>query len=150
MGEGASEDSSVKEQPHGGYPRSERRRYRRYDFSAPVFLRVLIEEETFNPLRFPGRTINISAGGMLVEASGMAENYYRTLIRRPRMVRVHMNVPEADGEVVFFGRIVWYDYRRTSEGEVCRMGIAFDKLDEKAKAVLDRILQELASERSAS
>lgn len=122
----------------------EKRRYPRYSYSVPVFVRVLIEEETFNPLRFPGRTSNISAGGMLVEIEGLSENDYRMLIHRQRMARIHTQIPEAGGDTVFFGKIVWYDYRDTSHGPVCNLGIAFEVLHEKEQKLLDELLQRLA------
>jgi hypothetical protein len=123
----------------------EKRRNPRYSYSIPVFVRVLIEEETFNPLRFPGRTTNISAGGMLVEIEGLSENDYRMLIHRQRMTRIHPQIPEGGGDAVFFGKIVWYDYRHTSRGTICNLGVAFDVLREKEQKVLDELLQRLES-----
>jgi hypothetical protein len=52
------ENSEVRSGGDGPSGRIEQRQHPRYDFSVPVFVRVLIEEETFNPLRFPGRTRN--------------------------------------------------------------------------------------------
>jgi len=123
----------------------EKRRNPRFPFLVPVFVRVLIEEETFNPLRFPGQASNISAGGMLVEIEGLSENDYRMLIRRQRMARIHVQIPEA-GDAVFFGKIVWYDYRQTSHGTVCNLGIAFDVLREKEQKLLDGLLARLETD----
>jgi len=121
----------------------EKRRHPRYPYSVPVFVRVLVEEETFNPLRFPGRTTNISLGGMLVEIEGLSENDYHLLIRRQRMARIHTQVAEGEGELVFFGKIVWYDFRRTSQGTKCYLGVAFDVLREKEQKTLADLLARL-------
>jgi len=131
----------------------ERRRNPRYEFSVPVFLRVLVEEETFNPMRFPGRSCNISAGGMSIEIENLSEDRYKTLIRGQRPVRVHVQASEAGGEAVFFGRILWYDYRRNSRGTSCQIGLAFEQMPEKEREILAKILQRLetaAAERDPS
>jgi len=129
---------------------TEKRRHPRYDFSVPVFVRVLVEEESFNPLRFSGHARNISAGGILVEVEGLGESDYRLLIRRQRMARVHTQIPEGGGDTVFFGKIVWYDYRQTSHGTVCSLGIAFDVLREKEQKLLKELLERLEAASKAS
>jgi len=127
----------------------ERRRDTRYNFSASVFVRLLIEEETFNPLRLPGQSRNIGSGGMLVEVQGLSEEQYKMLIRRQRMVRIHAELPEAEGETVFFGRVVWYDYWHTSKGTSCQLGITFETLHEKAEQVLANVLRRLETKATA-
>ena len=126
-------------------PGAERRRFPRYEFQMPVFVRILIEEETFNPMRFPGQTRNISKGGMLVETEGLGENDYNMLIRRQRMVRVHAQIPDVEGEVAFFGKICWYDFRCTSRKTACSLGISFEPLHEREEKILSELLQRISS-----
>ena len=126
--------------PPGGV---ERRRHPRFSFSAPVLVRLLVEEETFTPLRFPGRSYNLSLGGVRVEINGIGEDRYRVLIQRSRPVRVHFSIPEAGGEVVFFGKTVSCDYQDTSRGGTCWIGIAFDELAEHEQQALRILLQRL-------
>jgi hypothetical protein len=141
-----------KARPDGGIVRAggtvplggiERRRYPRFNFSAPVFVRMVLEEETFNPLRFMGHSRNISASGVLVEIEDLPENLYRSLIRSQRMVRVHAHIPETEGETVFFGKIVWYDYRATAGRTSCLCGVSFETLNPKAQTALTGLLQRL-------
>lgn len=126
----------------------ERRRHPRYDFSVPAFVRVLVEEETFNPYRFAARTCNISIGGMMLEIEGMSEDLYKTLIRRQRSARVHLNIPGVQGEVTLFGKIVWYDFRQTAKEATCRTGIAFEQLPEKEQKILNDLIARLEKESS--
>ncbi|MCX8035445.1 MAG: PilZ domain-containing protein [Candidatus Sumerlaeia bacterium] len=122
---------------------AEKRRHARFDYSVPVFVRVLVEEETFNPLRFSGRSRNISRGGMLVQIPNLTESDYRRLILRQRMVRVQCQLPEIRTEAVFFGKIVWYDYRSSEAGPTCSLGIAFEQLHEKEEKMLSELLRKL-------
>jgi len=124
---------------------AERRRFPRYDFRMPVFVRILVEEETFNPMRFPGHTRNVSLGGLLIETDGLSENDYKMLIRRQRMVRVHAQIPGVEGEVVFFGKICWYDYRCTSRKTACTVGISFEPLHEREEKILSDLLERINS-----
>ena len=121
----------------------ERRRHPRFDFSGPVLVRLLVEEDTFTPWRFPGRSYNLSAGGVLVEVNGLNEEQYRQLIHRRRAVRVHVSIPEVGGEVVFFGRAVSYDFHRTGRGGSCWIGIEFDGLSENEQEALSILLRRL-------
>jgi len=123
----------------------ERRGHPRWDFVVPIFVRILVEENTFNPRRFQGHSRNISASGMLVEIHGVSGSDFKTFIRRPRMVRVHLQVSHPDNEVVFLGKIVWYEYRISSQGKACLLGIVFDRLPENEKRALAEILQCLES-----
>ena len=138
--------------PPGEAPKRgiEQRRHPRFDYVAPVFIRVLVEEETFNPLRFSGQSCNISRGGILLRVQGLSEEHYKLLIHRQRMVRVHAQIAEAGGEVVFFGKIVWYDFRCTDQGTSCLLGVAFEALPEKAAEVLDGMLAQLAAASGSS
>lgn len=131
----------------GGPPPSgiEKRKFPRFNYSVPVFVRVLVEEDTFNPMRFTGRSRNVSSGGMLVEVEGLSESDYSTLIRRQRMVRIHTQIPEVGSEIAFFGRIVWYDFRRMDRVASCLLGVSFEPLQEKEQAALDALLSQLES-----
>jgi hypothetical protein len=142
-----SEVRSGGDGPSGGI---EQRQHPRYDFFVPVFVRVLIGEETFNPLRFPGHSLNISAGGMMVEIESLPEAAYRKMIRQQRPVRVHMHLPEDKGETVFFGKIVWYDFRQTSAGTSCLLGMQFDALHAKEQEALGKLLEQLAARSSSA
>ncbi len=122
---------------------AEKRRHPRLDYSVPVFVRVLVEEETFNPLRFSGRSRNISRGGMLVQIPNLTESDYRRLIQRQRMVRVQCQLPEIRTEAVFFGKIVWYDYHTSEAGSTCSLGIAFEQLHEREERALSELLRKL-------
>ena len=121
----------------------ERRRYPRYKYSIPVLVRVLVQEETFNPHRFAAHTRDISAGGTLLEIEALSETDYHSMIRGQRMARIHTQIPEVPGEVVFFGKIVWYDFRRTSLGNTCLCGIAFEDLSPRTQEVLADLLARL-------
>jgi len=131
--------------PGEGPPRKgiERRPQPRYEFVVPVLVRVMLEEETFHSLPFPGRSRNIAAGGMLVEIEGISENDYKRMIRHNRFVRVHVPISEAGREAVFFGKMVWFDFRRTSKGILCRTDIAFEPLREKEQTMLTELLRQL-------
>jgi len=126
------------------------RRHPRYEFLVPVFVRVLLEEETFSPLRLPGRSCNISSGGMMIEIEGLSQDHYKTMIRRQRMARVHARIPEGGTEVILFGRIVWYDYCASGRGTSCRIGVAFDQLGEKEQEALARTIRQLEAEATGS
>lgn len=122
----------------------DQRRRSRVDFSVPALIRVMIEEETFRPLRLGGRTRNLSATGMLVQIDAITEADYKTLIRRQRMIRVHTKLPGNDEELVYFGKVVCYDYHR-GEGDksVCLVGIGFEELPEREQHALTVLLDNL-------
>ena len=125
-----------------GARQAERRRSPRYELALPVTVRIILEEETFSPLRLSGVTKDISVGGMLVEIDPMPETHYRALIRRARMVRVGLH----DGgiQTVLLGKVVWYDYQRGADSSRCSVGIAFDNLAEASRRFLQDLIERKA------
>lgn len=119
------------------------RQHPRYDFAVPAYFRVLLEEETFTPLCFPGRIINISEGGFLSELDGIDDQQYKIMARRQRFVRVHISIPEAGGETVFLGKAVWHKYHRSRRGGSCVAGVQFDELNEGTYEALMGVLHRL-------
>ena len=75
-------------------PLNEARRHRRFRFVSPVFVRVLVEEQTFTPLQFNGKSIDLSSGGMMVRVEELDRERYQLLIRGRRMVRINMKITE--------------------------------------------------------
>lgn len=133
--------SSLGSIPSGG---GDKRRHSRVDFSTPVLVRVLIEEETFEPMRLGGRTRNVSLNGMLLQIEGLTEAEYNTLIRRQRMIRVHTKFPGNDEELVYFGKIVCYDFHRGENEQVsCLLGMGFEELPEREEKALTALLERL-------
>ncbi|MBM3333381.1 PilZ domain-containing protein [Candidatus Sumerlaeota bacterium] len=133
-----------------GYGGGDRRRYPRYEYAIPVVVRVLIEEETFNPMMFLGKTCNVSTGGMMVEVPDFPETTYRQLVRSQRPVRVHAQLPDEKDECIFFGRIVWYDYRRIGPKPSCRIGVAFEQLHEKEETAVRKLVRVLSTDGQAT
>ena len=133
--------------PPEEFPRKgiEQRRHPRYNFVIPVVVRVLVEEDTFNPLLFVGQTCNISESGMLVRIEGLSEENYKVLIRRQRMIRVHAKISEVESDVIFFGRIVWYDFDCADRETSCSLGISFEPLQGEAHKVLHQLIERLAT-----
>ena len=124
--------------------RIDQRKTSRIGFCAPVLVRVLVEEESFRPMRYGGRTRNVSETGMLVEVDAMSEDDYKVLIRRQRMVRVHAKFPGVADELKFFGKIVCYDYHRGEKKGVCQLGMGFEDLPEREKTALTGLLERIS------
>jgi hypothetical protein len=110
----------------------------RVDMVLPVALRILVEENTFSPFQCPGKTRNVSMGGMLVEIESLPEQLYKTLIRRQRLVRITLHY--LTYPTVLLGRIVWYDFRKTSRGSCCLVGIKFEDLSATQTADLQKLI----------
>jgi len=53
---------------------------------------------------------------MSIETESLSKDYSKALIRGERLVQAHAHIPEAGRNVVLFGKILSYDYRRSSGG----------------------------------
>lgn len=115
----------VKSVPPGPYIRS----HNRFEVVIDLGLQVLIPEDTFQPQRLNGNTVDVSARGMQVDVANLDIELYTKLIARTRHVRVAFSDSGGETEIKLTGRIAWIDYRKTKASQKtgpCRIGIFFD------------------------
>ena len=121
----------TKQMSHPNHPgTSTRRTEERYELDVPVTLHILIPEDTFEPHRYGGRTMNASLRGMQVRLDRLTRKGYSRFIARTRHVRVSFEDPENEQQFVLTGRIAWLDYHNAKtrgDHAPCVMGISFAK-----------------------
>ena len=89
---------------------------------------VVIPEETLQPIKLSGRTLDVSAGGMKIRLSSLARQTYHKLLMDRRFARVEFVMPEAKGWLRLTGKVVWIDYHQADPAQAsgeCFVGISF-------------------------
>lgn len=106
----------------------ERRRHRR------VPVRVVIDYETADQF-FTDYALNLSLGGIYIRTDEMLPVGTR--------LRIHFSVPEHDGFIDGWGKVVRVQPAEGPDGPA-GLGIALERLDEEAGAIVDELVAKSA------
>jgi hypothetical protein len=112
------DDLSARFRIDDGIAPRELRRFVRLNCTLPILVTPLSDEGVETGPQETMQTVDISAGGVLLDRKGMSG-----------AVRVELDLPGGHGSVIASGRIV----RNVSDGS----GMSFDSIDSEAEATLD-------------
>ena len=146
------DDPIAKPQPPTGVsdqatpPPAERRRFSRRPVDLPAVVNILVEEMTFSPFHFECVCQNISRSGALVIVRDLRKDQFVQMIRRPRYVRIGVQPPDSETLITLFGKLIWFDFKETPDGTVCKLASSFEPMKDETIEALDRCLEWLADQ----
>jgi len=111
----------------------------------PMTVHILVEEETFSPFVFDGTCQDINRTGALILVRDLTKESYAKMIHKPRYVRATCQLPGAEQPIMFFGKLVGYDYKSDATSSICKLAVAFEPMKNEDAVVLDRYLASRSS-----
>lgn len=121
---------------------SERRGSPRQPVELACQVHLLLPTETFHPVPYLARLVDVSMGGARFEIKGLPKDIFQKLLGGNGYVKalipLGQSVSGEKTEEKMIGRIVWMDYH--SHPPCLSLGIAFDPSDTDVGGVVRKIL----------
>ena len=105
------------------------RRHERFDLELEATISILIAEDTFEPMDFEGKVVDVSVKGMRVRQEALPRRVYAKLLLKTRSATIQFNDPRDGSNISLTGRIAWIDYVKKTAGQMegpCQFGLSFD------------------------
>lgn len=120
----------------------ERRGSQRQPVELACQVHLLLPTDTFHPVPYLGRLVDVSMGGARFEIKGLPKDMYQRLLGGNGYVKalipLGQSVAGEKTEERMIGKIVWMDYH--SHPPCLALGIAFDAADTEVVGVVRKIL----------
>ncbi len=109
----------------------------RYAQELPVVAQFVFPDETLMPRSFDGRTLNISAGGMLIALRAFPHDFHVKLLNRAHQIRIKLILPDSEEQLKLDTEIRWSDFHRKPQARtgICYIGL---RLTEHRREILGK------------
>jgi c-di-GMP-binding flagellar brake protein YcgR len=124
----------------------EKRKHKRIEARIDVQIELVLPEETFQPKRKGGRTLNICEQGMKIMMCDVSEHFYKKLLSPMRYAKINFSLPVSNKHKVLHGKIVWLDYN--SQTHDCTFGVYFETITPEDQQEMRDFIQMLETQQS--
>ena len=122
---------------------ADRRKFPRYKINIPIYVQIIIPEDTFKPKFFQGNALNISLNGMLISITDMELDLYKKLLHPNRYIKVQLPDSPSDLPSQLIGKVVWMDYHVSTKPDYCNVGLYFENLEPEAQEQIEKFINKL-------
>jgi c-di-GMP-binding flagellar brake protein YcgR len=123
----------------------ENRKYKRIEASLDVQIEIVFPEETFQPKKKGGRTLNVSEQGMKIRMFDVPEGLYKKMLSPIRYAKAGFTLPTTNKRKVLHGKMVWLDY--DFQKQECTFGICFETIKHEDQRAMREYIEMLEAKK---